>query len=154
MFTQQYGASLEPPNDGSELVTWSTNPNRQGLVTVIQDLHMLSEIDFPLSMPLLPPVSTDPSNCFYTSQSAPLPASSFSTMSDWTGNYKYDETLQPQTSSATNATASARSRHGTKPPGWEGHQHQFNHPRLYISSDNWDRIEVKHGAECHIRRRS
>ncbi|KIJ93326.1 hypothetical protein K443DRAFT_679147 [Laccaria amethystina LaAM-08-1] len=39
-YNEQYGASLEPPNDGSELVTWSTNPNHQGLVIVIQDPHM------------------------------------------------------------------------------------------------------------------
>ncbi|KIK01510.1 hypothetical protein K443DRAFT_678279 [Laccaria amethystina LaAM-08-1] len=39
-YNEQYGASLEPPNDGSELVTWSTNPNHQGLVIVIQDPYM------------------------------------------------------------------------------------------------------------------
>ncbi|EDR01644.1 uncharacterized protein LACBIDRAFT_333038 [Laccaria bicolor S238N-H82] len=90
-YNEQYGVSLEPPNDGSELVTWSTNPNRQGLVAVIQDPHMHSETDVPLSTPLQPPASTDPSNYFYTSQSVPLPASLFSTLSKSAGDYKYDE---------------------------------------------------------------
>lgn len=153
-FNEQYGASLEPPNDGSELVTWSTNPNRQGLVAVIQDPHMHSETDVPHSSPLPPPVSTDPSNYFYTSPSAPLPASSFSTLSGWAGDYKYDETSHRQTSSAANATASAPIPAWYEAPGWEAHQHQFNHPNLYFSPDDWDRIEVNHEEDRHIGRRS
>ncbi|KIJ95889.1 hypothetical protein K443DRAFT_11068 [Laccaria amethystina LaAM-08-1] len=154
IYNEQYGASLEPPNDGSELVTWSTNPDRQGLVAVIQDPHMHCEIDVPLSTPLPPPVSTDPSNYFYTSQCTPLPASSFSTLSGWAGDYKYEETSRQPTSSATNTTASAPMPAWYDAPGWEGHQHQFNHPSLYVSSDDWDRIEANHGEEHHIRRRS
>jgi hypothetical protein len=52
---------LKPPNDGSELVIWSTNPNHQGLIIVIQDPHMHCEIDVPCLTPLPPPVLTDPS---------------------------------------------------------------------------------------------
>ncbi|EDR11769.1 uncharacterized protein LACBIDRAFT_323950 [Laccaria bicolor S238N-H82] len=149
----QYGASFEPPNDGRELVTWSTNPNHQGLVTVVHDPHTHSEIDVPLLTPLPPPVSTDPSNYFYTSQSAPLPTSSLSTLSGWAGGYKYDEIWQSQTSSAANAMASAPTP-AYEAPGWEAHQLQLNHSDLYFSSDDWDRIEVNHEEDRHIGRRS
>ncbi|EDR11391.1 uncharacterized protein LACBIDRAFT_313489 [Laccaria bicolor S238N-H82] len=114
-YNEQYGASLEPPNDGSELVIWSTNPNHQGLVAVIQDPHMHSETDVPLSTPLPLPVSTDPSKYFYTSPSAPLPASSCSTLSGWAFDYKYDETLHQQVHQPLTRRRQHQSRHGTKP---------------------------------------
>ncbi|EDQ98884.1 uncharacterized protein LACBIDRAFT_296049 [Laccaria bicolor S238N-H82] len=104
--------------------------------------------------PIPPPVSTDPSNYFYTSPSAPLPASSFSTLSGWAGDYKYDETSHRQTSSAVNATVSAPIPAWYEAPGWEAHQHQFNHPNLYFSPDDWDQIEVNHEEDRHIGRRS
>ncbi|EDR05301.1 uncharacterized protein LACBIDRAFT_329694 [Laccaria bicolor S238N-H82] len=104
--------------------------------------------------PIPPPVSTDPSNYFYTSPSAPLPASSFSTLSGWAGDYKYDETSHRQTSSAVNATVSAPIPAWYEAPGWEAHEHQFNHPSLYFSPDDWDRIEVNHEEDRHIGRRS
>ncbi|EDR01683.1 uncharacterized protein LACBIDRAFT_333109 [Laccaria bicolor S238N-H82] len=43
---------------------------------------------------------------------------------------------------AANATVSAPIPAWYEAPGWEAHQHQFNHPNLYFSPDDWDRIEV------------
>ncbi|KAF8901887.1 hypothetical protein CPB84DRAFT_1776927 [Gymnopilus junonius] len=161
-YVEQYG-TFESAQESNQRFEWGSSANsRPNVVTVVEDPYKddCNANDNPpaiISPP--PPLPHSLSSDYYQSRMPPpqtspsFPSSSFSTLTGWAGDYKY-QSSNVRSWPSNNAPPPVSS---ASPPGWYDHggtwgasRSELHHPHLSMDSSDWDRIEHRAASDPHL----